>query len=168
VGLRLGLTPQHTVTPRTVPPVTVMAGVRPPRDPASLVLAARSETDAEVVIVDAGPLPVAEAVTDLADEVVMVTTDRPISLLRAATELSRWRGPQPIPVVNQCPADLDLRPVRAALGLEPAVIPFADEVAAAARSAVPPPPVEGLVELADRLDAGALPTSDASCKTYRP
>lgn len=147
IGMRLRLPPRIDASPRPVDSVTVFAGVHAPRDPARAVLRARASEGVEVVVVDAGPMPLSENLLRLTDSVVMVCRAEPVSLLRSATALRAWWRPQPIVVVNQADKDTDLRPVRAALGLEPVVVPTIEPTQASW-----PEVPESLWAVADLLD----------------
>lgn len=123
IGLHFGLGPRMDAPPRHVDSVVVFAGVQPPRDPTRAVIRARATDGIEAVVVDAGPMPLHEDLLEIADTTLVVCTAEPVSLLRTATALSSWWAPRPTVVVNRAGEDLDLRPVRAALGLEPVVVP---------------------------------------------
>lgn len=140
LGLRLGLPPFRRPGLLPCGPVQV-AGFPPAEGPLSEslrvgLLAGLTGT----VVADAGP-----ALTIAAGRPVIVTRADPTGVIRLVRMLDRWRGPQPVLVVNRA-ADLEAagRMVLEATGIEPTAV-----VGELAQPGEPGP----LVAMADALTA---------------
>lgn len=131
LGIRLGLAPDALDTSleraRAVGPIDLVA--LPARGvPMSASFVTRvvetSRARFDAVIIDAGPS--VEGVTFEAGRRVLVVQPTPAGLIRAGRLVSSWTGSTPIVVANRVPGGPDhqtaLRLVRAATGLEPAVV----------------------------------------------
>jgi Mrp family chromosome partitioning ATPase len=157
LGVRLGLSPTPSLSEALE--ITRMDGMSPPvrRMGALSILTGveggplaaslrweliRSALDTfDLVVADLGPWPHNSGVLRNSGEALIVCDPGPTGMVRAATMVSDWHGPTPLPILNRAdPTDETLRMARRALGLEPAaVVPFLESVRAASHHCAPPP-----------------------------